>query len=229
MFFLLGNDKAEKTKKNMQISSVEKVKELFKLGRFPVVTTQEIADRKIAKVLGLVCCRGYDADEAFYGMAAMAQNKGGQAIIAYSENIAFHPDGSKFFSCFGTAVVFERESRDVRDNFSTSFEKNNEIPSVKEYVQQNYVEDDTEELLNLIGNQQMSEANSVEEDFSMTNMQETSKNANNINKFSQQKSMQTSHSIKNSENSLINPISEEEDPVLQRLLAQKQQRKKILQ
>ncbi len=219
MFFLLGNDKAEKTKKNMQISSVEKVKELFKLGRFPVVTTQEIADRKIAKVLGLVCCRGYDADEAFYGMAAMAQNKGGQAIIGYNENIAFHPDGSKFFSCFGTAVVFERESRDVRDSFTTSFESHSEIPSVKEYVQQHHAEDDTEELLNLIGNQQMAEAEN--------SFENTSKKASQINKFAN--TMNTSHSIKNAENTPVDPISEEDDPVLQRLLAQKQTKRKIIQ
>ncbi len=186
MFFLLGNDKSEKkAKQNTNISSVEKVKELFKLGRFPVVTTQEIADRKIAKVLGLVCCRGFDADEAFFGMAAMAQNKGGQAIIGYNENIAFHPDGSKFFSCFGTAVVFERDSRDVRDNF--------ENYNAVEKAPQNYnsmqtksanstfsakVSDDTEELLNL----------AVASPYS-------------------------------------NQPSEEEDPVLQKLLLQKQQNK----
>ncbi len=152
MFFLLGNDNKDKKAKNQSnISSIEKVKELFKLGRFPVVTTQEFADRKIAKVLGLVACRGFDADEAFFGMAAMAQNKGGQAIIGYSENVAFHPDGSKFFSCFGTAVVFERESRDIRD----SFEQFNEIPKATAKPEKTMhtfsakMEDDSEELLNL--------------------------------------------------------------------------------
>ena len=44
-------------------------------------------------------------------MAAMAVNKGAQGIIGYNENVAFHPDGSKYFSCFGTAVMFEREGR----------------------------------------------------------------------------------------------------------------------
>ena len=41
----------------------------------------------------------------------MALKKGAQGIIGYSENVAFHPDGSKYFSCFGTAVMFEREAR----------------------------------------------------------------------------------------------------------------------
>ncbi len=160
MFFLLGNEsKEKKAKQQAAISSIEKVKELFRLGRFPVVTTQEFADRKIAKVLGLVACRGFDADEAFFGMAAMAQNKGGQAIIGYSENVAFHPDGSKFFSCFGTAVVFQRDSRDVRD----SFEQYSEMPKQDQAAPLNMntqhtntqstfsaqMEDDTEELLNL--------------------------------------------------------------------------------
>ena len=68
--------------------------------------------RRIAKVLGLVCCRGFDSDEAFFGMAARAMNKGAQAIVGYNENVAFHPDGSKYFSCFGTAVMFEYDPAD---------------------------------------------------------------------------------------------------------------------
>lgn len=111
MFMLLGgNDK--KTKKEIsQAQSIKEAKELFNMGRFPVVTTQQIENRPIAKVLGLVCCRGFDSEEAFFGMAAMAVKKGAQGIIGYNENVAFHPDGSKFFSCFGTAVMFEREGR----------------------------------------------------------------------------------------------------------------------
>ena len=111
MFNLLnGNDKKNK-KDNSQNESVKEAKELFNMGRFPVVTTQQIENRPIAKVLGLVCCRGFDSEEAFFGMAAMAVKKGAQGIIGYNENIAFHPDGSKYFSCFGTAVMFEREGR----------------------------------------------------------------------------------------------------------------------
>ena len=39
-------------------------------------------------------------------------NKGAQAIVGYNENVAFHPDGSKYFSCFGTAVMFEFDPAD---------------------------------------------------------------------------------------------------------------------
>ncbi len=119
MFFLLGgNDKrarkSEKQKqKQMRMSdSSARVRNVFLTGRFPVVTTHQVEGRRIAKVLGLVCCRGYDSDEAFFGMAGRAMNKGAQAIVGYSENVAFHPDGSKYFSCFGTAVMFEYDPTD---------------------------------------------------------------------------------------------------------------------
>ncbi len=193
MFFLLGNDKQKNKQAN---ANTEKVKELFKLGRFPVVTTQDIADRKIAKVLGLVCCRGFDADEAFFGMAAMAQNKGGQAIVGYSENIAFHPDGSKYFSCMGTAIVFERESRDVRDIYGNS----HEIPSGAVYAQ----DDDTAELLNLAVSQAVSPEMDVQ----------------NIATATQQAAPMTPTA-----SASVSNVAEDEDPVLQKLLAQKKDNK----
>lgn len=111
MFMLLGGNEKKNKKENALDEKTKQAKDLFMLGRFPVVTTQVIEARPIAKVLGLVCCRGFDSEEAFFGMAAMAVKKGAQGIIGYNENVAFHPDGSKYFSCFGTAVMFEREGR----------------------------------------------------------------------------------------------------------------------
>ena len=107
MLFLMSNEKKQKGKV-VEPENMSKVKELFATGRFPVVTTEVIEGRAIDKVLGLVACRGYDSEEAFFGMTARAVNKGAQGIIGYQENIAFHPDGSKYFSCYGTAVQFER-------------------------------------------------------------------------------------------------------------------------
>ena len=110
MFFLLGghDKKSRKAERTVGISDASaRVREVFLAGRFPVVTTHQVEGRPIAKVLGLVCCRGFDSEEAFFGMAARAMNKGAQAIVGYNENVAFHPDGSKYFSCFGTAVMFE--------------------------------------------------------------------------------------------------------------------------
>ena len=115
MFFVLGGHekKGRKAERSAGISDAsDRVREVFLAGRFPVVTTHQVEGRRIAKVLGLVCCRGFDSDEAFFGMAARAMNKGAQAIVGYNENVAFHPDGSKYFSCFGTAVMFEFDPTD---------------------------------------------------------------------------------------------------------------------
>ena len=111
MLFLLGGDKKKATPKAAAIENLDRVKEVFLSGRFPVVTTTALDDnRKVGKVLGLVVCRGYDSEQAFFGMAARAVNKGAQAIVGYQENVAFHPDGSKFFTCYGTAVQLETTS-----------------------------------------------------------------------------------------------------------------------
>lgn len=115
MFFLLGGNekKARKAERQAQMPDANsRVRDVFLTGRFPVVTTHQVEGRRIAKVLGLVCCRGFDSEEAFFGMAGRAMNKGAQAIVGYSENVAFHPDGSKYFSCYGTAVMFEYDPAD---------------------------------------------------------------------------------------------------------------------
>ena len=115
MFFLLGgNDKksAKAEKKTVKSDTLSRVRDIFMAGRFPVVTTPTVEGRPIYKVLGLVCCRGFDSDEAFFGMTGRAINKGAQAIVGYSENVAFHPDGSKYFSCYGTAVMFQYDAAD---------------------------------------------------------------------------------------------------------------------
>ncbi len=79
-------------------------KDLFTSGLFPVVTTGEIPQKAIRKIIGLAAYRGYDMEQAFYGMINRALSNGAHAIIGYQENVAFHPDGSKYISCYGTAV-----------------------------------------------------------------------------------------------------------------------------
>ncbi len=112
MLFLLSKDeKKHKQHSAANNEEMDRVKELFSTGKFPVVTTDGITDREIDKVLGLVACRGYDSEEAFFGMTNRAVNKGAQAIIGYQENVAFHPDGSKYFSCYGTAVQLAKRSK----------------------------------------------------------------------------------------------------------------------
>ena len=113
LFLLGGSEKKSRKVDTVRTENMEVVKELFTTGRFPVVTTEALEGRTVGKVLGLVVCRGYDSDEAFFGMAARAVNKGAQAIIGYKENVAFHPDGSKFFSCYGTAIQFEKPKKSL--------------------------------------------------------------------------------------------------------------------
>lgn len=114
MLFLLGGDKkarkSEKTARSQE--HLDSARDIFMAGRFPVVTTHKVEGKRIAKVLGLVCSRGFDSDEAFFGMASRAMRKGAQAIVGYNENVAFHPDGSKYFTCYGTAVMFEYDPAD---------------------------------------------------------------------------------------------------------------------
>ncbi|MDR1659937.1 MAG: hypothetical protein LBR94_06295, partial [Desulfovibrio sp.] len=71
MLFLLGGNekKSRKAEKTLDSDTMAKAREIFLVGRFPVVTTHQVKGRRIVKVLGLVCCRGFDSEEAFFGMA----------------------------------------------------------------------------------------------------------------------------------------------------------------
>ena len=137
MFFLLGGNEKKTRKAPAKADGVsERVKELFLSGRFPVVTTDRVEGKEISKVLGLVCCRGYDSEEAFFGMASRAVNKGAHAIVGYIENVAFHPDGSKYFSCYGTAVMFEWEPEEKFGAAALLSLKRPQVSGVQEEVRQ---------------------------------------------------------------------------------------------
>lgn len=109
-FFMGGEKKARGRHEELKRGArLKNAKELFFSGKFPVVTTPAIKGRRIRKVLGLVSGRGFDSECAFYGLTASALDIGADAIIGYQENVAFHPDGSRYFSCYGTAVILEKE------------------------------------------------------------------------------------------------------------------------
>ncbi len=234
MFMLLGgNDKKGKVEKKPtpeqnpsgQNSMTYKARELFSSGRFPVVTTQGIEGRPIAKVLGLVCCRGFDSDDAFFGMASMALNKGAQGIVGYSENVAFHPDGSKYFSCFGTAVIFERNawefspfdgaSQENPLTLSNSFQENR---NVTQYQSQQPQTDKAS----------ISSAARQSAAAQYAQPAQAAKPAQNTQQASTVKSAAASLQkglaglgITNEEEDEL--LTEENDPVFQRLMAQKRQ------
>ncbi|MCK9240652.1 heavy metal-binding domain-containing protein [Desulfocurvus sp.] len=87
-----------------QRQKIDSAKELFTSGQFQVVTTRDMPGKAVRRVVGLAAFRGYDMEQAFYGMITRALTNGANAIIGYQENVAFHPDGSKYISCYGTAV-----------------------------------------------------------------------------------------------------------------------------
>lgn len=96
---------------------IGEAKELFLSGQFPVVTTEAISTKDIRLVIGLVAFRGYDMEQAFYGMVGRAISHGAHAVIGYKENVAFHPDGSRYVSCYGTAVrVADRPKEAPREH-----------------------------------------------------------------------------------------------------------------
>ncbi|MGE4535733.1 MAG: hypothetical protein AB7D37_01515 [Desulfovibrio sp.] len=112
MLSLFGGDKKSRGGRHEELKKgarLKNAKEMFFSGKFPVVTTPGLEGRKVRKVLGLVSGRGFDSECAFYGLTASAIDIGADAIIGYQENVAFHPDGSRYFSCYGTAVILERE------------------------------------------------------------------------------------------------------------------------
>ncbi|GAB6039027.1 hypothetical protein JCM15519_35860 [Fundidesulfovibrio butyratiphilus] len=87
---------------------LQHAKDMFYSGKFQVVTTPAMKGRRIKKILGLVHGRGYDAECALMSLNAAAMEIGADGIVGYQESVAFHPDGSKFFSCYGTAVMLDK-------------------------------------------------------------------------------------------------------------------------
>lgn len=79
-------------------------KELYLAGKLKIVTTESIPGRDIMGAFGLIVCRSYTFDNAFYGLMAQAIDVNADAIIGYRESVAFHPEGDKYYSCYGTAV-----------------------------------------------------------------------------------------------------------------------------
>ena len=91
--------------------TIQDIRQRFLLGHFPVATVDLLAGRGIEAVLGLVVSRAYNAEEAFFGMLHRATAKGAQAITGYRESVSFHPDGTRFYTCYGTAVRLRGQER----------------------------------------------------------------------------------------------------------------------
>ncbi len=83
-------------------------KDMYMAGKMKIMTTETIPGREIQSAFGLIVCRSYVFDNAFYGLMAQAVDVNADAIIGYRETVAFHPEGDKYYSCFGTAVRMKK-------------------------------------------------------------------------------------------------------------------------
>lgn len=79
-------------------------KDVYTGGRFKIVTLDAIPAREVLGTFGLIVCRSYNFDNAFYGLIAQALEVNADAILGYRESVAFHPEGERYYSCYGTAV-----------------------------------------------------------------------------------------------------------------------------
>ncbi|MEF2146306.1 MAG: hypothetical protein V3573_12750 [Desulfovibrionaceae bacterium] len=78
-------------------------------GRIKIVTTDEMPNRQVQGTFGVIVCRSYVSDNAFYGLIAQAIDVNADAVVGYRESVAFHPDGEKYYSCYGTAIRLKPE------------------------------------------------------------------------------------------------------------------------
>ena len=84
-------------------------KDLYRAGKMKIMTTETFPGREIQSAFGLIVCRSYVFDNAFYGLMAQAVDVNADAIIGYRETVSFHPEGDKFYACYGTAVRLKPE------------------------------------------------------------------------------------------------------------------------
>jgi len=83
-------------------------KEMYMAGKIKIMTTETVPGREIQSAFGLIVCRSYVFDNAFHGLMAQAIDVNADAIIGYRETVAFHPEGDKYYSCYGTAVRMKK-------------------------------------------------------------------------------------------------------------------------
>ena len=83
-------------------------KDMYMAGKMKIMTTETVPGREIQSAFGLIVCRSYVFDNAFYGLMAQAVDVNADAIVGYRESVSFHPEGDKYYSCYGTAVRMKK-------------------------------------------------------------------------------------------------------------------------
>ncbi len=100
-----GRRSQEDAKKEQRL---EMARTMYLGGKLKIVTIEEIPNRDVMGTFGLVVCRSYNFDNAFYGLIAQAIDANADAILGYREAVSFHPEGDRFYSCYGTAVRLKK-------------------------------------------------------------------------------------------------------------------------
>ncbi|MFW5837699.1 MAG: hypothetical protein ACOCVM_06790 [Desulfovibrionaceae bacterium] len=104
LLFGAPNRKVRPKEDSRKDQRLELAREVYQSGKIKIVTTEDIQGRDVQWTFGLIVCRSFIFDKAFYGLISQILDVNADAIIGYREHVAFHPDGDKFFSCYGTAV-----------------------------------------------------------------------------------------------------------------------------
>ncbi|BCS87590.1 hypothetical protein [Pseudodesulfovibrio sediminis] len=109
MALIFGSPKKQADKDDIRNDQrLNLAKDMYMAGKMKIMTTETVPGREIQSAFGLIVCRSYVFDNAFYGLMAQAVDVNADAIIGYRETVAFHPEGDKYYSCYGTAVRMKK-------------------------------------------------------------------------------------------------------------------------
>lgn len=110
MALTFGSPKKPRSQENPKHDQrLEMARDVYLSGKIKIVTTEHVPGRNLQWTFGLIVCRGFLFDKAFYGLMAQAMDVNADAIVGYRENVVFHPEGDKYFSCYGTACRLKQK------------------------------------------------------------------------------------------------------------------------
>ncbi|MDD4951743.1 MAG: hypothetical protein PHV85_04270 [Desulfovibrionaceae bacterium] len=105
MALIFGSPKNNKAREESgQDQRLGLAKDVYLAGKIKIATLEGLPGRTVQGVFGLIFSRSYSPDNAFYGLISQALDVNADAILGYRENVAFHPEGDKYYTCYGTAV-----------------------------------------------------------------------------------------------------------------------------
>jgi len=104
MALLFGQPRKGRDEEMKDDPRLTQARDAYTGGKLKIVTTDDLPGREVLGAFGLIACRGYVFENAFFGLIAQALDVNADAIVGYRESVGFHPEGDKHYSCYGTAV-----------------------------------------------------------------------------------------------------------------------------